>query len=892
MPIFPGGVPNMKTPKNSGPRTSNLRRKLVLGASFGALLAFGAPLASAQDADQTAEEDTRRLGKIEVTATRREGVTVQDVPIAITAFDAELLQQSDFNRLNDLEQLSPSIQITQGQSASAGTSISIRGIGTGADNFGFEPAVGIFVDGVYRTRTGSAISELPQLAGVEVLRGPQGTLFGRNTSAGVVSIRTAKPTFDPSGYVSATYGNFNQVELAGGYSQQIAENFAARIDGKFRHRDGFIDDVNSDREFNDIERFSIRGQLLYEKNESSLRLIADYTETDENCCAVTIGEIGAFGPLVNAVAAANGLVGNVDPATLTGSDRFNTAVSPNQDFRDDVQDWGVSAEYNQGLGFADFTSITALRVFDSIRDQDIDFSGLDRAARDGTTNFDRAFTQEFRLNGQAGKLDWLVGAFYLNEDIQTFDTIQFGGDADVFSDASFAGFSATNPGVPPLSLFGTNLDPAFGGATPFLFDVPGFGIVPFAVLPALGPAAAGATPFFLPPTAAGAGAFDTFNQTTNAIAIFTHNEYAVTDKLTLTGGLRYNYEQRDITASLDASSIDACLVLQDPATSANTLALAPALAPFFGVANLFACNPAVNPEFDVLDGESAGRSDSEFTGTVKAAYELTPDVLLFAGYNRGFKSGGFNLDRSSLESSFVGALLGAPNDGPDLFDLEFDPELVNSYEAGFKSSWLDGRVTLNATGFFSDIEGFQENTFNGTNFVVFNNDVETFGVEVDVGAQPIEGLTLQGGFIYVNATRTSLDPDSPPLAGAVNADGTNNGQQLGNTPEFVITGQGTYIFPVTDWLNASLHANVRWQSETNLVQGTLFEAFNNGSFATVGARAGLETTDGKYGLYGFASNLFDQEFNVTAFGVPEQPGTLATFPGEPRFFGVELRANF
>ena len=147
------------TPKKA---SSRFRRRMVIGASMSALLAFGGPIATAQDAEDEAA-DERRLGTILVEATRREGVTVQDVPLAITAFDAELLEQADFNRLNDLEQLSPSVQITQGQSASAGTSISIRGIGTGADNFGFEPAVGIFVDGVYRTRTGAAIAELTSL---------------------------------------------------------------------------------------------------------------------------------------------------------------------------------------------------------------------------------------------------------------------------------------------------------------------------------------------------------------------------------------------------------------------------------------------------------------------------------------------------------------------------------------------------------------------------------------------------------------------------------------------------------------------------------------------------------------------------------------------------------
>lgn len=892
-----------------------LKRRLALTVGFGAMFALSAPSAFAQDTADAEPETTRRLNTVEVTATRREGVTVQDVPIAVTAYDADLLEQTNFQRVNDLEQLSPSVQITQGQSASAGTSISIRGIGTGADNFGFEPAVGIFVDGVFRTRTGSGIQELPELAGVEVLRGPQGTLFGRNTSGGVVSIRTAKPTFEPTGYAGVTAGNFDLLEFNAGASGEIAENFAGRIDGSFRRRDGFVDDVNSDRSFNNIDRFLVRGQLLYEKGESSLRLIADYSETNEDCCAVTIGEIGAFGPLVQGLAGLNGLVGNVVPGSTDS--RFDTAVSPNRGFRDDVQDWGVSAEYNQGLGSVDFTAISALRVFDSIRDQDIDFSGIDRAIREGTTNEDRVFTQEFRFRGNAGRLDWLVGAFYLNEDIRTFDTIQFGVDADIFSDASFAGFSVGTPGVPPLSLFGTNVGPGpGGGATPFLFvdqgglsGLPPGTIVPFAVPGAaaaqaqaafdagfIDAATLGATlqgiganfaPFFLPATTAGQGAFDTFNQTTNAVAIFTHNELEITDRLTLTGGLRYNYENKEIDAILTSGpnavngTIPGCAVLQDPATTFSTLNvpdLQP-LAPFFAVANLFACNPAVNPEFNALSGDKESRSDSQFTGTVKLSYELTPDILLFGGYDRGFKSGGFNLDRSSLESAFTNPLLGVPTDGPQLSDLEFNEETVNSYEVGFKSSWADGRLTVNATGFFSDISDFQELTFIAPNFIVFNNDVETYGVEIDVGAEPVDGLVLQGGFIYVNAQRT-------------NADALNPNQQLGNTPEFVVTGQGTYTIPLTSSLEAALHANVRWQSDTNLVQGDVFTGFDNGAYATVGARAGVQTTDGKYALSVFATNLFDQAFNVTAFGVPEQTGTLATFPGEPRFWGVEAKARF
>ncbi|MGC6499014.1 MAG: TonB-dependent receptor [Henriciella sp.] len=864
-------------------RNSNSFSTQALFTSVGvtALLALtSGPVSAQEEASEETPESTRTLSTVEVTATRREGVTVQDVPVSITAFDAETLVQADFNRLNDLEQLSPSVQITQGQSAAAGTSISIRGIGTNASNFGFEPAVGVFVDGVFRTRTGAGLQELTELAGVEVLRGPQGTLFGRNTSAGVVSMRTQKPTFETTGYASISSGNYNSLEATAGISGAFSENVAGRIDGKIRQRDGFITEVNTGREFNNIDRLTVRGQLLFEGQDSSLRLIADYTETDEDCCVPLIEQIGDFGPLVQATAAANGLIGNIDPAVR--GDDFEIATSPNRGYRDDVEDFGLSAEFNKDLTIGKFTSITAYRDFSSIRDQDIDFSGADRTFRDGTTNDDTQFTQEFRLQGVTGNIDWLVGVFYLNEQIETYDTIQYGADTDVFTDFSFARASTGQIGV-PLSLYGTNLS---SGAIPFFFTdragLLGLGagaVVPFAAVPPAGPARANFTPFLLPATPLGSGGFDRFTQDTDALALFTHNEIALSDRLTLTAGLRYNWERKEIEADLNGD-VPGCSVLQAPGTTAWTQvpSLSP-LSPFVAFANLFACNPVLSPEFLVVDGDTESREDSQFTGTVKLGYELSPDILLFGGYSRGFKSGGFNLDRSSLESTFNNTLLGIPTDGPQLSDLAFDEETVDAFEVGVKSSWMDGRMTVNATAFYSETKGFQENTFVSPNFIVFNNDVEAQGIELDVGASPMDGLVLQGAATYVKAERT-------------NEDAANPNQQLGNTPEWVWTGQGTYTFPIFEGFEGTLHANIRYQTETNLVQGDALEAFDNDAFATVGARAGIQTEGGGYAVSIFGSNIFDEGYNLTAIGVPQQNGTIAVFPGEPRFWGVELRARF
>lgn len=839
--------------------------------------------AAAEAATEAASEAPTREERLVVVATRREGVTVQDVPLSIQAFDAEVLEASNFNRVNDLEQLSPSIQITQGQSASAGTSVSIRGIGTGADNFGFEPAVGIFVDGVFRTRTGIGISELPELSSVEVLRGPQGTLFGRNTSAGVINIQTAKPTFDR--FVQATIGtgNFDAFEFDGTISGPVNDNLALRLDGRFRRRDGFIDDLNTGEAFNNIDRFFLRGQALWEKGDASLRFIADYSEADEDCCAAVISAESAPATLpgssvlaptlgtattdaVDAAAGAAGLIGILGPEDR--SSFFDAAFTPGRPFADDVREFGFSLEYNDRFRFGNFTSITSYRDFEAIRDQDIDFSGIDRAFRTDFLNRDRTFTQEFRLQDEVGPLDWLVGVFYLNQRIDFEDSVLFGADADFFTDSVFSAFTESPfvAGV-PLQLFGTQAD-----AVPFFPAIFGpevtAGLVDAGILTG---------PGFLPATPEGAGQTDTFDLNTNSIAIFTHNEITVTDRLTATVGVRYSYDDRDFQADLFANT-PACDALA--ALPAEVGAVFREGAPFF-TGGLFACNPAVNNEFNGLLEDN--RTDSEVTGTFRLAYEATDEILLFAGFARGFKSGSFNLDRSGLESLLFAALdptTGVPlSDGAQASDLEFEEEEVISIEAGFKSSWFNGDLVFNASGFYQDISDFQELVFTGTNFVVFGSDVQNFGVEADFSARPIDGLTLQGGLAYTVAER---DDDLPGFPGSA-------GEQLGNTPPVVLTGQATYSRQLVPDLTGFIHANVRWQSATDLVVDQLVSATSsNDAFATVGGRVGLIGFDNRVEVSAFVSNLFNEEFNVTGFVIPEQINNVAVFPGEPRFWGVEL----
>ena len=834
-------------------KSQAMKFSLCAGVGLAALMSTPVLSASAQETDQ-AEDGQRRLNAVVVEATRRAGTTVQDVPVSVTAFDAALLEDAGVARLNDIEQIAPSVQISQSESAASGTSISIRGVGTGSNNPGFEPAVGVLIDGVVRTKTGIALSEMPELASIEVLRGPQGTLFGRNTSAGVVSINTAKPQFEPEAYLKAGFGNYNMYSGEAMVTGPISENVAVRVDLLRRERDGYIEDVNSDREFNNLNRFLMRGQMLFEEGDASLRVIADYGQTSEDCCVAVNFNPGPLGAAVNAGAARLGLVGipTADPEDL------KVAISPNRDVSDDVEEWGVSAEYrNRVFGDANLTTITSYRDWDALRDQDIDFSGIDRAYRDGTTIGDKTFTQEVRLQDTYGRLDWLVGGFYMNQETTYSDTIRVGTQANLYTD--LVAFGAAGG-----QIFGS-LDPS-GTVVPSLLG----NINPVTGQPAA-PGTPGTVPFFVPGFQPGQGQdTDDFEQTTNAFALFTHNEIEITDRLTATVGVRGNYEEKEVEYDLDGN-----------VTPCNFFAAQPGVAAALGQLALLVCNPAVNSEFSVSDTDKF--DETTVSGTAKLAYEFSPDFMTYASYSRGYKAGGYNLDRSGFDSVLFGG------NGPQPSDLQFDSETVDAYEIGWKSSFPNLNATLNGAIFYQDVTDFQENLFTGTNFRTFNSDVESYGLELDSAISPADGLTFQAGYAYTKAERQG-DILVPSGTGTLTLLAPG-GEQLVNVPEHVVTASGTYLYPVSDNLEALFHLNARYNSETAL-SVTSAGLTDNDAYAIFGARVGIQSRDGQWELSVFGENITDEYYNILAFGVPEQTGTNAVYPGVPAMYGAELKVAF
>jgi outer membrane receptor protein involved in Fe transport len=253
-------------------------RNILLGATM--LCAATTPaIAFAQDTAEAPASDTDYGNDIIVTATKR-SQTLQDTPIAVSVTSAADIQNAQIRDLIDLQSAVPSLRVSQLQS-SANTNFIIRGFGNGANNPGIEPSVGVFIDGVYRSRSAAQIGDLPNVERIEVLRGPQSTLFGKNASAGVISIVTQKPQYEFGGSVEASYGNYDAFVIKGDITGPISDKIAFSLGGNYNRRDGYARDVNLDTDVNDRNRWGVRGQLLLEPTEAlTIRLIGDYDKIE------------------------------------------------------------------------------------------------------------------------------------------------------------------------------------------------------------------------------------------------------------------------------------------------------------------------------------------------------------------------------------------------------------------------------------------------------------------------------------------------------------------------------------------------------------------------------------------------------------------------------------
>ncbi|QYU69701.1 TonB-dependent receptor [Leptolyngbya sp. 15MV] len=914
----------------------SLRAAALAGASL-ILLPQTALAQDAQGTEQGSEAtDDRNI--IVVTAQGREQ-SLSDVPVAISAVNAETLQNSGANDIRQLNQVAPSLLVSSTGSEANG-SARIRGIGTVGDNPGLESSVPVFIDGVYRSRSGIGLNELGEIDRVEVQRGPQGTLGGRNSSAGLISIYSKAPEFQFGASGELTYGNYDYMRAGASITGPISDTIAARIDGIWVKRDGFYRDATNNTDVNDRDRYFVRGQLLFEPTDAlSVRLIADYTYRDEKCCAATYVD-----------SSVNPFIGNLNnpstplaPLQPTGNNIINVlrdlgqplaafnqgyarniSVSPGRSFAGETKDYGVSGEINWELGGATLTSITGYRQYRSSQASDTDYGAVDilyRAESDEAYRQFHTFTQEFRLRGEAfnGTLDWLIGGFYANEKLTVRDNLRFGtqygrfATCRIISGGGLAGlYSPTSPSCVVPGVGTATIAGATGASGP---DI----VAAFTLLDGLNDR--GST-------------IDTYRQDDTNWALFTHNILHITDRLDLTLGLRYTNDKKDFSATFGNDNT-ACtqiqgLVLDDLASpNATARALAGAL---IGLG----CQGNSTAE---LNGVSISddRKEDEWTGTAILSYKATNDLLLYASFARGYKAGGFNLDRSALKSPIF-PFASTPGGAQALVgNLQFDPELVDSYEIGAK--YATGPFSLSVAAFRSEFSNFQLNTFNGTVFIVqtvngctgdlvggpdadtdlsattgacaagdVGYGVRTQGVEVEAQMVPARNFRVAAGMTYAktkyrsdlvgNSSGAPLDPALRKLPG----------DNLSNAPEIVVTGSVTWTPEIgSSGLTGLVYVDGRMTSDYN-TGSDLFPQKEQDGYALFNARVGVRGPDEKWAIELWAQNIFDKDYAQVAFNSPFQAGTTSApfvdpqYPGgrqifshflaEPRTYGVTGRFRF
>ncbi len=911
-------------------RDKTLSRTLKMSA---ACLALVLPsMAFAQEAPQT--EDTSDT-EIVVTAQGRSQV-LSDVPVAISAVNAETLQNSGANDIRQLNQVAPSLLVSSTGSEANG-SARIRGIGTVGDNPGLESSVPVFIDGVYRSRSGIGLNELGEIDRVEVQRGPQGTLGGRNSSAGLISIYSKKPSFTFGGSGELTYGNYDFMRAASSVTGPISEQLAFRVDGVYVKRDGFYSDDQNGRDINNRDRYFLRGQFLFEPTDAlSVRLIADYTFRTEECCAATyvdpsvnqfIGDLNTPSTAgVASTATSNNIInvlrdmGQPLAAFNQGFGR-TVSVSPNREFSGKTKDYGFSGQVDYDFGGATLTSITAYRQYRSGQASDTDYGEVDilyRAPSDDAYRQFHTFTQELRLQGEAfdGKLDWLVGGFFANEKLTVRDNLRFGNQYGRFANCRLVSGGSLASGYLPSS-------PACLSAT-----------VRGAIAGGLTALGAGG-----PAILAGLDRLDTLNNlgTTNDRyfqngtnwAVFTHNIMHITDAVDLTLGLRYTKDKKKFDATFGNDNA-VCTANQ---AALGSLLAGPLAATAGGIIGL-SCQGNSTAE---LNGVSIrdDRNEDQITGTAILSWKPVDDLLVYGSFARGYKAGGFNLDRSALKSpvptfASVGgaqALVG---------NLQFDPELVDSYELGAKFS--NGPFGLSVSAFRSDFSSFQLNTFNGTVFLVQNINgcnnlvggssadtdlsnttgscaagditygVRTQGVELEASLVPARNFRMAAGLTYAKTTyRDDLigTKNGAPLDLALRK---LPGDNLSNAPEFVATSSITWTPDIgRNGMSGLVYIDGRMTSDYN-TGSDLFPQKEQDGFAVFNARIGLRGADEAWGIELWGQNIFNQDYAQVAFNSPFQAGTTAApfvdpqYPGgrqifsqflaEPRTYGITLRGKF
>jgi len=732
----------------------------------------------------------------------------QTIPISMSVVSGSDLSISRTDNVNQLQVLVASLNYSSPNPRN--TSMTIRGLGSSVvaiaqSNDGLEPGVGFYVDGVYHARPATAAFDFMDLERVEVLRGPQGTVFGKNTTAGAVSITTKVPSFEFETGGELAAGDFSYFQAKGYVTGPISRAAAFRLSGAITRRGGVLYNAfNSDRD-NDLGNLAVRGELLYQPNSNfHLRLSADYAQFVNHCCTqvyVTVGQ--TLKPAARQFPAMAAALNYTPPST----DPYRRIADIDAALGVNTNEGGLAANADWNLGAVTLSSISAYRWWNWDAANDRDYTSVPVQLLQHIPSYQRQFSQEFRIASNGSKaIDYVGGLYWFTQRITGTPITGYGRQATFWL-------------LGPAPQFPTNLLDGY--------------------------------------RTDGNTRFNTFSY-----AAFGEATWHVTEALSVTGGVRYTYEDKDGSFASDVSG--------GLATSNQTL---------------------INAKLSILRPQSytATVNDGSASGRGSISYQITDSIMAYGTYSRGSKSGGINMSGLPLNSSNLPALSAAA----------IKPEQNTSWEVGLKTRLLDDHLLFNIDGFDTMVRDFQANVVdNGPGalrgYLANVEKVRVQGVEVDGVVVVDEHLSGHFSATYTAGKYASYKNGPCPLESIASSTTVCDlsGRPLTGTPVWAVSLGGEYSYPVA-LLDAAgqiyLHGEYSYRSkmygDPSDSRYTLMPGYN-----LLNTSLGLR--DGRWDLALWVRNLTNEHYLVNVTVQAGNSGLVLGTPADPRMAGVSLRATF
>ena len=810
--------------------------------------------------------DADDLTEVTVSARRRQEA-LQDVPLPITVLDAGQLDDTGAFNVQKLTQLAPTLQFYS--SNPRNSAANIRGLGApfGLTNDGIEQGVGLYVDDVYYSRAAASTLDFLDVERVEVLRGPQGTLYGKNTTAGAINITTKKPTFTPEATAELTAGNigFHQAKAALS-GPLLGEGVAGRVAISSTSRYGTLFDVTSHNRVNEQDNIGIRGQVLWKAADAlNVTLAGDYSKQNAACCASVFVRVGTTQRAaarqywqLAALQDTNPLVAGIQPYAPPSLNAFDRLTDFDAELAARNELGGASVRAVWDLGRGAFTSVTAWRYWDWQPKNDRDFTGLPITTKSNNPSKQDQYTQEFRYNYSGDRIDYVAGLFGYRQTVHT-DGVQQQGPA-----ASLWLINRNNANNIALSN-----DPL---------------------------------------TLNGLTANNDIDFRNTSAALFGQLTWRVTDQFHVEPGVRLNYDDKKGSyVSVITNGNGEVLPTQFYSSA------------FYGTTatgSLVSGSTLVQrqhfAQHDVLTPQAytAAFSDWNVSGDLKLSYEISKDVLTYVSSARGFKTGGITLNGVPTSADTGLPLLGTER---------VKPERLQNYEIGIKTQFLNRHATFNIAAFRTDIKDFQATVNNGQVSVIRGylanaEKVQIQGAETDFSYKPNQNWNFYVNGAYTDAIYKQFAgaPCPPELSGgtvATSAQTPGPAATPGALSPAYCNVSGQWLPGVSKWsgswgaqythpgrllgregeayIGYDGSARSRWSSNPSRSVYT-----DVGGYGLANLRVGFRSGE-TWDVYGWVRNLTDkkyfQELNAATGG---NTGLVVGIPGDPRTWGVTLRARF